>query len=119
MRVIAKGPTCRATCSMHDTSDMHICLLAGVSRSEAGGPYLAQARRTCRDLVLADHESSFGQHAKTMLQVAGHEIDDHLLQRWSMSSRKECGLSTTPLIEIESEEIDGSDALEEYLKEQA
>ena len=61
-------------------------------------------------MVLADHTCPFGLRAKAMLEERGFEVDDQIL-----SSREEVeafkdehGISTTPLIFIDGEEIGGS-----------
>jgi glutaredoxin len=68
-------------------------------------------------MVLPDHTCPFGVRAKEMLEERGFEVDDRIL-----SSREEVeafksehGLTTTPLIAIDGEEIGGSAELEDYL----
>jgi glutaredoxin len=72
-------------------------------------------------MVLPDHTCPFGVRAKQMLDEAGFQVDEHLLQSRDEvdSFKSERGLSTTPLIEIDGEAIGGSDDLQRYLSEQA
>ena len=75
---------------------------------------------TLHRMVLPDHTCPYGVRAKELLEAAGYTVDDRVL-----SSREEVeafksehGLTTTPFIVIDGEEIDGSDALEDYLASQ-
>jgi len=70
-------------------------------------------------MVLPDHECPYGLRAKQLLDDAGFTVEEHLL-----TSRDEVeafkakhGLSTTPLIIIDGEEIGGAAELEQYLSE--
>ena len=72
---------------------------------------------TVHRMVLPDHTCPYGVRAKEMLEERGFEVDDQIL-----SSREEVeafksehGLSTTPLIVIDGEEIGGSADLENFL----
>jgi glutaredoxin 3 len=71
-------------------------------------------------MVLPDHTCPFGVHAKELLENAGYQIDDRVL-----NSREEVdafeekeGVMTTPQVYIGGERIGGSDALERYLEKQ-
>ena len=82
---------------------------------------MAEARTaTLTRMVLPDHECPVGLRAKSMLEQAGFTIDEPILDtREAVEEFKaERGLSTTPLIEIDGEEVGGSDALEAYLAEE-
>ena len=75
---------------------------------------------TLHRMVLPDHTCPYGVRAKAMLEEAGYDVDDQVL-----SSREEVeafksehGVSTTPLIFIDGEEIGGSAELESYLAAQ-
>ena len=72
---------------------------------------------TLHRMVLPDHTCPYGVRAKQMLEERGFEVDDQVL-----SSREEVeafkdehGLSTTPLIIIDGEEIGGASDLEDFL----
>ena len=72
---------------------------------------------TLHRMVLPDHTCPFGVKAKELLEERGFEVDDQIL-----SSREEVeafkaehGLTTTPLIVINGEEIGGAAELEDYL----
>ena len=72
---------------------------------------------TLHRMVLPDHTCPYGVRAKAMLEERGFEVDDQVL-----SSREEVeafkdehGLSTTPLIFIDGEQIGGASDLEDYL----
>jgi glutaredoxin len=72
---------------------------------------------TLHRMVLPDHTCPYGVRAKQMLEERGFEVDDQIL-----SSREEVeafkdehGLSTTPLIFIDGEQIGGASDLEDYL----
>jgi glutaredoxin 3 len=69
-------------------------------------------------MVLPDHICPFGVRAKQMLERAGFEVDDRLLQsRDAVDAFKaEQGVATTPQIVIDGERIGGSDDLERYLE---
>ena len=70
-------------------------------------------------MVLPDHVCPFGVRAKAMLEKAGYEVDDNVLRsREEVDAFKaEHGVSTTPLIFIDSRPIGGSDELARYLAE--
>ena len=69
-------------------------------------------------MKLPDHECPYGLLARRMLDDAGFEVDERLL-----TSRDEVGafkeeqqVSTTPIIFIDDERIDGSEQLADYLQ---
>ena len=69
-------------------------------------------------MKLPDHECPYGLRAMQMLEDAGYQIDERLL-----TSREEVdafeaeqGVSSTPVIFIGDERIDGSDELARYLE---
>lgn len=71
-------------------------------------------------MVLPEHTCPFGLRAKALLEEAGFEIEEHIL-----SSREEVdafkaehGLSTTPLVVIDGEQVGGAAELERFLAEQ-
>ena len=68
-------------------------------------------------MVLPDHTCPYGVRAKQMLEEAGFEVDDRILgSRDEVDAfQEENGVSTTPLIFIGDEKIDGSDELEAHL----
>lgn len=68
-------------------------------------------------MVLPDHECPFGVRAKSMLEDAGFEIEEDILE-----SRDEVdaymaseGVERTPQVFIDCRRIGGSTELEEYL----
>ena len=72
---------------------------------------------TLHRMVLPDHTCPYGVRAKELLEERGFEVDDQIL-----SSREEVeafkskhGISTTPLVFIDGEEIGGSAELERFL----
>jgi len=69
-------------------------------------------------MKLPTHECPYGLLAKRMLEDARFEIDDRILtSREEVEEFKaEQGVATTPVIFIDDERIDGSDALAEYLE---
>jgi glutaredoxin 3 len=69
-------------------------------------------------MKLPDHECPYGLLAQRMLEDAGFEIDEHLLtSRDEVEAFKdEQGVTTTPIIFIDGERIDGSEELAEYLE---
>ena len=68
-------------------------------------------------MVLSDHECPFGRRAREMLEAAGYEIDEHILQtRQEVEAYKGAeGVSTTPQVFVGGERVGGSDDLEAYL----
>ncbi len=78
-----------------------------------------QRSATLYRMVLPDHTCPFGVRAKTMLDEAGFEVDEHILgSREEVDAFKaEHGVATTPQIFIGGERIGGSDDLARYLSE--
>ena len=72
---------------------------------------------TVHRMVLPDHICPYGVRAKALLEERGFEVDDNILgSREEVEAFKaEHGLSTTPLIVIDGEEIGGSEELERFL----
>ena len=68
-------------------------------------------------MVLPDHECPFGVRAKSMLEDAGFEIEEHVLEtREEVDAYMESeGIERTPQVFIGGERIGGSAELEEYL----
>ncbi|QIK77554.1 glutaredoxin [Sphingomonas piscis] len=71
-------------------------------------------------MVLPEHTCPFGVRAKEMLEQAGYEIEEHILEsRDEVEAFKdEHGVSTTPQVFIDGERIGGSSDLEAYLAEE-
>jgi glutaredoxin len=69
-------------------------------------------------MKLPTHECPYGLLAKRMLEDAGFEVQDCLLTSREQVDefKEEHGLSTTPLIVIDGEEIGGSEELAAYLE---
>jgi glutaredoxin 3 len=72
---------------------------------------------TLHRMVLPDHTCPYGVRAKELLEERGFEVDDQVLNsREEVEAFKsEHGLSTTPLVVIDGEEIGGAAELEDYL----
>ncbi|KQN19217.1 glutaredoxin [Sphingomonas sp. Leaf33] len=68
-------------------------------------------------MVLPDHTCPFGVRARALLEQAGFDVDDRILDtRDAVDAFKdEHGVDTTPQIFIDGERIGGSDDLERYL----
>jgi glutaredoxin len=68
-------------------------------------------------MKLPDHECPFGVRAKAMLDDAGWQVDEHLLEtREAVDAFKaEHGVATTPQVFIDGERIGGSDDLARHL----
>lgn len=68
-------------------------------------------------MVLPDHTCPFGVRAKELLEGAGYQIDEHILQTRAEvdAFEDEHGVDTTPQVFIDGEQIGGSDDLERYL----
>ena len=83
---------------------------------------MADRKRTAtlHRMVLPDHTCPFGVRAKKMLEEAGFTVDDRILgSREEVEAFKaEHGLTTTPLVVIDGEEIGGAAELEDYLAAQ-
>ena len=80
---------------------------------------MTDARKaTLYRMVLPDHTCPFGVRAKAMLEQAGFEVDDQVLDtREDVDAfQEEHDVETTPQVFIDGERIGGSDALEEYLE---
>jgi glutaredoxin len=73
---------------------------------------------TLHRMVLPDHTCPFGLRAKAMLEERGFEVDDQILSSREKvdAFKEEHGISTTPLIFIDGEEIGGSKELEQFLE---
>jgi glutaredoxin len=76
-----------------------------------------QRTATVHRMVLPDHTCPYGVRAKEMLEERGFAVDDQILgSREEVEAFKsEHGISTTPLILIDGEEIGGSAELEDFL----
>ena len=72
---------------------------------------------TLHRMVLPDHTCPYGVRAKELLKERGFEVDDQILNsREEVEAFKsEHGISTTPLVFIDGEEIGGSAELERFL----
>lgn len=68
-------------------------------------------------MVLPEHTCPFGVRAKQMLDDAGYQVEEHILQsRADVDAFKdEHGVATTPQVFIGGERIGGSSDLESYL----
>jgi glutaredoxin 3 len=69
-------------------------------------------------MVLPDHECPFGVRAKHMLEDAGFEIEEHILEsREEVDAYMESeGVERTPQVFIDGRRIGGSDELERHLQ---
>jgi glutaredoxin 3 len=69
-------------------------------------------------MILPEHTCPFGVRAKQLLEGAGFEVEDHILDsREAVDAfEDEHGVQTTPQIFIDGERIGGSDDLERYLE---
>lgn len=69
-------------------------------------------------MALPDHVCPFGLRAKAMLEQAGYEIDEHILQSRDAvdAFEQEHGVETTPQIFIDGKRIGGSEDLEHHLE---
>ena len=67
-------------------------------------------------MILPEHTCPFGVRAKALLERQGFEVDDRILRsREEVDAFKaEHGVSTTPLVFIDGEQIGGSDELERH-----
>lgn len=79
---------------------------------------MAERTATLYRMKLPDHECPFGLLALRMLKDAGFEVNDRLLTSREQVEefKSEQGVATTPIIFIDGERIDGSDALAQYLE---
>jgi glutaredoxin len=78
-----------------------------------------QRRATLYRMKLPDHECPFGVRAKAMLDEAGFEVDENLLEtREAVDAFKaEHDVVTTPQVFVDGERIGGSDDLARYLEQ--
>ena len=69
-------------------------------------------------MKLPDHECPYGLLARRMLDDAGFEVDERLLTSRNEveAFKEEQQVSTTPIIFIDDERIDGSEQLADYLQ---
>ena len=76
-----------------------------------------QRSATIYRMVLPDHTCPFGVRARKMLDDAGYEVEEHILESREQTDafKAEHGVSTTPQVFIGGERIGGSDDLERYL----
>ncbi|HEX8194419.1 MAG TPA: glutaredoxin domain-containing protein [Allosphingosinicella sp.] len=76
-----------------------------------------QRSATLYRMVLPEHTCPFGVRAHQMLEGAGFQIDEHILESREQveAFKAEHGVSTTPQIFIGGERIGGSDDLQAYL----
>lgn len=76
-----------------------------------------QRSATLYRMVLPDHTCPFGVRARKMLDDAGYEVDEHILESREQTDafKAEHGVSTTPQVFIGGERIGGSDDLQAYL----
>ncbi|HZF95178.1 MAG TPA: glutaredoxin domain-containing protein [Allosphingosinicella sp.] len=76
-----------------------------------------QRSATLYRMVLPDHTCPFGVRARKMLDEAGYEVDEHILESREQTDafKSEHGVSTTPQVFIGGERIGGSDDLQAYL----
>ncbi|HVF93390.1 MAG TPA: glutaredoxin domain-containing protein [Sphingomonas sp.] len=68
-------------------------------------------------MILPDHTCPFGVRAKQMLENAGYDVDDRILQSRDEvdAFEAEQGVATTPQIFIDGDRVGGSDDLERFL----
>ena len=68
-------------------------------------------------MVLPDHICPFGVRAKQMLQGAGYDVDDKILQTREETDafKAEHRVDTTPQVFIDGTRIGGSDETEQFL----
>jgi glutaredoxin len=76
-----------------------------------------QRSATLYRMVLPDHTCPFGVRARKMLDDAGYEVEEHILESREQTDafKAEHGVSTTPQVFIGGERIGGSDDLQAYL----
>jgi glutaredoxin len=72
-------------------------------------------------MVLPDHVCPYGVRALQMLEEAGFDVDDQVLEtRMEVDDfQAKHGVSTTPQVFIDGERIGGSEELERYLVTEA
>ena len=78
-------------------------------------------KATLYRMVLPDHVCPYGVRALQMLEEAGFEVDDQVLEtRMEVDDfQSKHGVSTTPQVFIDGERIGGSEELERYLVAEA
>jgi glutaredoxin len=78
----------------------------------------AKKSATLYRMVTPDETCPFGVRAKSLLEQAGFDIEEHVLRtRAEVEAFEEKeGVATTPQIFINGKRIGGSDALERYLQ---
>jgi glutaredoxin len=76
-----------------------------------------QRSATIYRMVLPDHTCPFGVRARKMLDDAGYEVEEHILESREQTDafKAEHGVSTTPQVFIGGERIGGSDDLQAFL----
>jgi len=79
---------------------------------------MSKRTATLYRMKLPDHECPYGLLAKRMLEDAGFDIEDRLLTSRDQVEdfKTKQGVVTTPVIFIDDERIDGSEALASYLE---
>jgi glutaredoxin 3 len=79
---------------------------------------MTQRTATLYRMKLPDHECPFGLLALRMLKDAGFAVDDRLLTSREQVEefKSEQGVTTTPIVFIDGERIDGSEQLAQYLE---
>lgn len=83
---------------------------------------MAQATTaTLYRMVLPDHICPFGVRARQMLEEAGYDVDDRILQTREQVDAFEAdqGVETTPQVFIADQRIGGSDDLARFLAQAA
>jgi glutaredoxin len=80
---------------------------------------MSERTATLYRMKLPDHECPFGLLVLRMLEDAGFQVDDRLLTSREQVEefKSEQGVATTPIIFIDGDRIDGSEALAEYLEQ--
>ena len=78
-------------------------------------------KATLYRMVLPDHVCPYGVRALQMLEEAGFDVDDQVLEtRMEVDDfQAKHGVSTTPQVFIDGERIGGSEELERYLVAEA
>ncbi|MEO7241039.1 MAG: glutaredoxin domain-containing protein [Sphingomicrobium sp.] len=78
-------------------------------------------KATLYRMVLPDHTCPFGVRAKALLDEAGYEVEEHLLETREQvdAFKAEHDVATTPQTFIDGERIGGSEALATYLEQHA
>ena len=82
---------------------------------------MAARKATLYRMVLPDHVCPYGVRALQMLEEAGFEVDDQVLEtRMEVDDfQAKHDVSTTPQVFIDGERIGGSEELERYLVAEA